>query len=224
MAIDTLDELRSAAAYWINRDDLNSTITNFSPASIDPAIDQAIAFATDTIGNDLCESGGYGRMETVTTLYSTAATETISLPTDFKLHRVMAETSDPMVVLGYKDPTSLWTLYPDATQDQPLTFTIIGLTAYLRPIPTSAIRTYRFVYYQAIPDISSGSGTNWLLTYEPSLYLAATMIELAALLDETIPEKWAQIYAAKIGPLKGADKNSRWAAVPSQPSLQIKIV
>lgn len=223
MAIDTLDKLRSAAAYWVNRGDLTASITDFSPSAIDSAIDQAIAFATDTVGNDLVESGGYGRMETVTVLSSTASTETISLPTDYKLQRAMVETSNPLKVLAYKDPVSLWTLYPDSATGQPEAFTIIGSTIYLRRIPDS-VRSYRFVYYQAIPDITTGSGTNWLLTYEPSLYLAATMIELAALLNETIPEKWANIYAAKVGPLKGADKNSRWAAIPAQPSLQVKVV
>ena len=223
MAINTLDKLRSAVAYWADRDDLISSITNFSPASIDSAIDQAITFATDTIGNDLIESGGYGDMETVTVLSSAASTETISLPSDYKLQRALVETSNPLKVLVYKDPISLWNLYPDSTTDQPEAFTIIGATLYLRPIPDS-IRTYRFVYYAAIEDISSGSGTNWLLTKQPSLYLAGALIELAALLEEDVPAKWAQIYTAKIGPLKGADKNSRWAAVPAQPSLQVKIV
>ena len=223
MAVDSLDKLRSAAAFWANRDDLVSAITTFSPASIDSAIDQAITFATDTVGNDLAESGGYGDMETVTTLSSAASTETISLPSDYKLQRALVETSDPLKVLVYKDPVSLWNLYPDSTTGQPEAFTIIGSTLYLRPISDS-VRTYRFVYYASIPDISSGSGTNWLLTKQPSLYLAATMIELAALLEEEVPAKWAQIYTAKIGPLKGADKNSRWAAVPAQPSLQVKMV
>lgn len=223
MAVDTLDKLRAAAAYWANRDDLLSTITTFSPASIDGAIDQAITFATDTIGNDLVESGGYGSMETVTTLYSTASQEYINLPSDYKLHRALVDTTDPLKVLTYKDPTSLWVAYPDATTGQPEAFTIIGSQLYLRPIPGSA-RTYRFVFYASIPDISSGSGTNWLLTQQPSLYLAATLIELAALIEVDVPDKWAKIYAAKIGPLKGADKNSRWAAVPAQPTLQVKIV
>ena len=223
MAINTLDKLRSAVAYWANRDDLVSSITNFSPATIDSAIDQAITFATDTIGNDLIESGGYGSMETVTSLSSTASTETISLPSDYKLQRAMVETSNPLKVLVFKDPTSLWNLYPDSTTGQPEAFTIIGTTLYLRPIPDS-VRTYRFVYYAEIADISSASGTNWLLTNQPSLYLAGAMIELAALLEQDVPAKWAQIYTAKIGPLKGADKNSRWAAVPAQPSLQVKVV
>ena len=223
MAINTLDKLRAAAAYWINRDDLNASITNFSPASIDSAIDQAITFATDTIANDLTESGGFGRMETVTVLSSVASTETVNLPSDYRLQRAMVETSNPMKVLAFKDPTSLWSLYPDSATGQPAAYTIIGVVAYLRPIPDS-VRSYRFVYYADIEDISSGSGTNWLLTRQPSLYLAATMIELGALLEVGVPDKWAQIYAAKIGPLKGADKNSRWAAVPAQPSLQVQVV
>lgn len=223
MSIDTLDKLRSAAAYWANRDDLISSVTTFSPASIDSAIDQAIAFATDTVGNDLVESGGYGDMETVTSMYSTASTGTMSLPSDYKLTRLLMEGSDPIKILAFKDPTSLFTLYPTSTTGQPEAYTIIGSTVYAMPIPDS-VRTYSLFYYQAIPDISTGSGTNWLLTKQPSLYLAATMIELAALLEESVPDKWAQIYTAKIGPLKGADKNSRWAAIPSQPSLQIKVV
>lgn len=223
MAVDTLDELRAAAAYWINRDDLGNQITTFSPATIDSAIDQAIDFGADTIENDLIESGGYGDMENLTVLTSTASQEYINLPSDYRLHRVLMETTNPNKVLTFKDPTSLWTLYPDTASGQPEAFTIIGSRIYLRPIPDSA-RSYRFVNYQMIPAISTGGGTNWLLTKQPSLYLASVMIELGALLEVQIPDKWAQIYTAKIGPLKGADKNSRWAAIPAQPSLQVKVV
>ena len=225
MAIDTYDKLQAAVADTVNRDDLSATVTEFSPTQIDGAIKRAIAYAEKALQRDIVARGGTKHMETVNTaLLTTAGQETLSLPDGFLGARVLAIATDPMRVLEFVDPNTLFAQYPSATTGTPEKYTLIGAsTAYVRPIPERAYPV-RLIYTAALPALSATQTTNWLLINAPDLYIAAAMLELCIYLenDERL-QFWKMYYDERLSALMGDDRNSRWAAVPTKPNLQVAI-
>ncbi|MDX2143021.1 MAG: hypothetical protein SFV19_06680 [Rhodospirillaceae bacterium] len=225
MAIDTYDKLQAAVADTVNRDDLSADVTSFSPAQIDGAIKRAIAYAEKTIQRDLVARGGVKHMEAVkSTLTTAAGVETLTLPEDFLGVRVLAITGDPLCVLEFVDPNSLFIQYPDAAPGRPQKYTIVGAaTAYLRPVPAGAY-PLRLIYTQAIPALSAVQTHNWLLLQAPDLYIGAAMLELCIYLenDERLPF-WKAYYDEKLNALLGDDKQTRWSAVPTKPTVQVAL-
>lgn len=225
MAIDTFDKLQAAIADTVNRDDLSADVSTFSPATIDGMIKRSIEYATTTIGRDLISRGGHKGMETVTnSLTLTGGTETLTLPTDFLGARAFILTTNPLQVLDFVDPTTLWTQYPNSVSGKPEKYAIVGTgTAYLRPIPDTSYTT-RLVYFAKIPALSSTQTTNWLLTANPDIYIAAAMIELCIYLEnDDRLQFWKGYYDQKMNDLMGDDRNTRWSAVPAKPNLQVAI-
>lgn len=224
MAIDTYAKLQSALADTVNRDDLSADVTTFSPAQIDGAIKRAIAYATASIERDLIARGGHKNMETITNaLTTTASQETLSVPSGFKGARLFALTTNPYRVLEFVDPNTLFTQYPSTASAQPEKYTLIAGTVYLRPIPDQAYST-RLIYNAALDVLSDTTTTNWLLTSHPDIYISAGMVELCIYLenDERL-QYWRGYYDQKMNDLMGDDRQVRWAAVPSKPSLQVAI-
>lgn len=225
MAVSTYLALRAAIADTANRDDISADVTAYEGTTIDSMIKRSVENATAMINRDLVARGGHKNMEQVDTSISTVAgTETITFTTSFSGHRTLLLSTDPLTVLEFVDPTTLWTQYGDAAPAQPEKFTIVGTrTAYLRPIPDSAYGT-RLVYYEKLASLSDDSDTNWVLTSHPDVYIAAAMIDLCINLenDERI-QFWKGYYDQKLNDLMGDDRNVRWAGVPTKPSLQVSI-
>jgi hypothetical protein len=225
MAVDTFLKLRAAIADTVNRDDLSADVTAYEGTTIDSQIKRAVENATATITRDLVSRGGHKNMEALNAALSTTVNvEYVDFPSDFAGVRTLFLTSDPMAVLAFVDPTTLWTQYPNSAPDKPEKYTIIGARrAYLRPIPDG---TYgiRLVYYQALTALSADADTNWLLTSHPDIYIGAAMIELCIVLenDERL-QFWKGYYDQKLNDLMGDDRNVRWAAVPASPQLQVAI-
>lgn len=225
MAVDTYDKLQATLADTVNRDDLSADVTTFSPAQIDSAIKRAIDYGTRTIQRDLMAlNGGHKSMEAISnSLTTTASGETVTLPTDFLSARAFMTTGTPYRVLEFKDPNSLFQQYPNTTTGQPVAYTLIAGTAYLRPIP-DGVYTLRLIYNQTIPALTSSNTSNWILASHPDLYVAAGMLELAIYLEnETSAAIWKARYDEHLNRLMGNDKASRWATVPVKPSLQVAI-
>lgn len=139
MAIDTNLKLRAAVADTVNRDDLSADVIAFEGTAIEGMIRRAVASATIAIQRDLVARGGHKNMEAVTTSLSTAAgTEYVDFPEDFAGARTVMIASDPLRVLEFVDPTTLWSQYPYAATGKPEKYAIIGTRrAYLRPVPDS---------------------------------------------------------------------------------------
>jgi hypothetical protein len=225
MAIDTYDKLQAAVADTVNRDDLSAEVTTFSPTQIDGAITRAIAYAEKALQRDIVARGGTKHMETVTNaLVTTAGAETLSLPEGFLGARVLAVMADPMRVLEFVDPNTLFTQYPSALTGTPEKYTIVGAaTAYLRPVPDRA-HTLRLIYTAAIPALSPTTPTNWLLLAAPDLYIGAAMQELCIYLEnDDRLQFWKMYVDERLSALMGDDRNTRWAAVPAKPSVQVAI-
>lgn len=225
MAIDTHLKLRAAVASTINRDDLSADITAFEGTTIESEIKRAVAIATASVQRDLVSRGGHKGMEALdATLTTAAGTEYVDFPADFVGVRSFILMSDPLRVLVFLDPTGLWTAYPNAAQNKPEKFTIIGARrAYLRPIPDAAY-TIRLVYSQALTALDGDTDTNWLLTSHPDIYIAACMIEVCLIVEnDDRLQYWKGIYDQKMNDLMGDDRNVRWAAVPAMPTLPVAI-
>jgi hypothetical protein len=225
MAIDSYAKLQSAIADTVNRDDLAADVTTFSPAAIDGMIKRAIEYGTHYLNRNINARGGIKFQETVSNALATVAgTETVTLPTDFAGARTFYLATDPITILEFVDPTTLFTQYPSAATGTPLKYTIVGTnTAYLRPIPDSAYTT-RLIYYAKIPALSDTDTTNWVLTNGPDVYIAAAMIELCIYLEnDDRLQFWKGKLDEAINDMMGDDRQVRWAAVPSKPNLQVSI-
>ncbi len=225
MPIDNYNKLQSAIADTVNRDDLSVDVTAFSPAQIEGAIKRAISYAEKAIQRDIVSRGGTKHMETVkNTLSTTAGQEIILLPPDFLGVRMLAITSDPMRVLEFTDPNTLFVQYPSGATGQPEKYTLVGTnTAYVRPVPDRGY-PLRLIYTAALPALSTEQTANWLLLNAPDLYIGAAMLELCIYLEnDDRLQFWKMYYDERLNALLGDDKNSRWSAVPVKPSVQVSI-
>lgn len=105
------------------------------------------------------------------------------LPSDYLTWRRATWTGTPQRELEYVQPSILRYYHPIVSsanlifdQDFPTMFTIEGGNFILRPIDSTAVE---FDYYQLIPSLASqgSTGTNWLHSAHPDLYLAGSMAE-----------------------------------------------
>lgn len=84
------------------------------------------------------------------------------------------------------------------------------------PYPDSDY-TVQGTYYQAAPQLSVSTPTNWMVTNYPLCLHAACMVEVAKfLLDDTMLTRWATIYKQRLQSIVDADKGERWAASTMQ--------
>lgn len=225
MAVDTYIKLRADVADTINRDDLSADVTAFEGTTIESQTKRAVTTATAAIQSDLIARGGTKAMETVDdTLTTTAAQEYIDFPTDFGGARAFVITTNPLVVLEFVDPTTLWTQYPNSTPQKPEKYTLIGnRRAYLRPIPDSTYST-RLVYTEALDALVNDNDTNWLLTLRPDIYRQRAMMEICLFIEnDDRLQFWKGLYDQNMNDFLGDDRNVRWAAVPTKPNLQVSI-
>lgn len=225
MAIDTCIKLRAAIADTANRDDLSADVPVFEGATIEGMIKRAVANATATIQRDLVARGGHKNMETLdTTLVTSAGVEYLDFPADFAGARTFLLAGDPLRVLEFVDPTTLWSQYAAAAAGRPEKYTIVGARrAYLRPVPDSGYTT-RLVYTQALPALEDDAATNWVLTQHPDIYVGAAMMELCLYLEnDTRLAFWKAYYDLKLTQLMGEDRNVRWAAMPQKPNLRVAL-
>jgi len=225
MAIDTYAKLQAAVGDTANRDDMFADVTAYSPSTIDGMVKRAIANATAGIQRDLVSRGGNKNMESLTSSLTTAlGVEYMDFPTDFAGARTFLIATDPVQILEFVDPTTLFTQYPNATTGKPEKYTIVGTNrAYMRPIPDASYAT-KLIYTQQIPALSTTNTTNWVLTYHPDIYVERSMMEISIFLEnDDRLQYWKGYYDQNVNDLMGDDRNVRWAAVPTKPNLQVSI-
>lgn len=211
-------QLQSSIAWFANRDDLFASITNFSPSTIDSAIQIAIALAETSVDRDINSRGGIKYAETVNNAL-TLSGETLTLPADFRSVSSFMLTTDPFQVLVPMTPNQLFSTYTSASvTGYPTTYAIVGTnTAYLRPVPDGNY-TVRLIYKAALAGLSSTNTTNWLLTNAPQVYLGASMVELSIMLEnDAALVKWKGYYDQKMDDLMGDDRMTRWTGVNPTP-------
>jgi hypothetical protein len=150
MALSTHANLLAAVAAWLGRSDLAATIPDF------------ITLAENEFNRTLRTI----EMEATTSL--TIASGSVAVPADFLGVRSLYVAN---TILDYITPGEA--LEDDST-GSPIFYTIVDGTFKFRPAESGTATLY---YYQAIPALTSGNTTNWLMTKHPDLYLFATLAQ-----------------------------------------------
>lgn len=182
MSLANYTDLQASVASFLHRADLAAAIPDF------------VTLAEHKIFADL-----NSRMQdTVTTLSTVASTETVACPADFiNARSITVMGTSPNVTLDYKSPDQYQDEFPWGDSGTPAAYTIIGGNFYFAPLPDAAY-TIRLVYQQRVPALS-GSGTNWLMTSFPAVYLyAALSVAAAHIQDDDGLQKWEALYKAAI--------------------------
>jgi hypothetical protein len=161
MALATYADLKTAIGDWLNRADLDQKIPDF------------ISLAESTL-NDVLRQADMITQSTGVTITSGRAT----LPAD-ALEVVYAQVAsaedEPLEQIS---PQQLTMLRRTRTRDaaNPRFFAIVGRQIVVTPTPASG--SLDIDYYQRIPTLVGGSesGTNWLLTDAPHVYLYTSLL------------------------------------------------
>jgi len=123
------------------------------------------------------------QMEGTDTLTTVSGVET--LPTDFLTWRSLTQNTSPQIELEYVHPTFLRSAYGTTGAGTPQFFTIEAETITVRPVSDGT--TYTLRYWKKIPDLATqgDTGTNWLLTANPDVYLFGALFEFYSKLYDT---------------------------------------
>ena len=194
MAIGTFAQLKTAAANWLDRSDLNDRIPEF--ITLAEARFNRILRIRD--------------METVSTAISTSAgTREYNLPTGFVQMREFHLSTDPITPLAYITPEMMSRMQAGSTKAKPEVFTIIADKVRLGPNP-DAVYTTSMLYYKAFTALSDSATTNDMLTNNPDVYLYGTLLEAEPFImnDERVA-LWATAFRQAIDDIQNQDNKDR---------------
>lgn len=188
MALANYTDLQDSIADWLHRTDLTAVIPDF------------ITIAEKRIAGDLVAR----LMDTVLTQSTVANQNYIAVPSDLLNIRSIAVQSDPVTVLDYLAPDQFNSQYIYGETGIPRSFTVIGANLYLGPTP-DAVYSVLNTYQSSIPALSL-SGTNWLMTNYPHVYLFASLCASVMYTKDTsaIPA-WEQAYKEAIESVNAND-------------------
>jgi hypothetical protein len=203
MAISTYDELKTAVKNWLEIDEGDRE-------TIDAEIDEFILLAEDDFNRELRTSDMEYRATTSTeagtAFYSYPDTDTLAI-TNIQLN------TDPRVSLERYSKEQLDREYRTGT-GQPQVFTINANQIELGPTP-DAVYTMEVSFIKEIPGLSSLQTTNWLLTEQPSLYLAMVLkYAFEYFKDYPNSDRWGVRAERKLESLKEMDKKDKWSTGP----------
>lgn len=187
MSLATYSDLQTAVANFLHRADLSAIIPDF------------IALAEVRINGDLDAR----LQDTRVTLSTVAGTETVALPSDTINIRTLVCQGSPNVVLDYQTPDAISTAYTWGNSGTPQAYTVSGSNLILRPIP-DAVYSLDTIYKARVPTITSGS--NWLLTTYPNVYLYGSLCEAAPYIkDDARVQLWESKYSEAIDSVNSQD-------------------
>lgn len=182
MAIIDYSSLQSAAAGYLHRTDLTSSIPDF------------ISLAEARLNRRL----RIRAMENRAT--GTASSGLIPLPTGYREARALHVASGGAYKrIDYVTPEQS-ALYPDSGSTS--AFTVVGSNIELLP---AADLAYKLVYYKAMDPLSAGQ--NWLILNAPDVYLYATLLEATPFIkgDARI-QLWQGMLETAITDLEAEDR------------------
>jgi len=194
MALSTFDELKTAIADFLNRDDLTATIPTF------------IALAEAEMNRRL----RHWRMEVRATLSTNDQYN--ELPTGWlEAVRLSVNTSDgikPLRLLSQRDIQDKRRADADvAGEPEGYAITDGGYELYPAPDATYSIETLYFARFTALSDAAP---SNWLLTYHPAAYLYGALKHSAPYLQEDQRMAvWAALFETEIMQIDEANSAAR---------------
>lgn len=160
--IEDYDSLKAEIAEQVSRSDVTAD---------SDSVETDIQLAEKFISRELRVT----QMEKEGALSTTASTATVDLPSDFLEARDLEFNSSPKNI-EYRPRTEFKTLMIGAGSGRPEIYTIAnnstdGLQAVkFAPVPDS-VYDLTVTYFASIPALSDSNTTNWLLSYDPELYL-----------------------------------------------------
>ena len=192
MALATYTDLQASAAAWLNRSDLTAAIPDF------------IALAEARIARDL----RLRKQIASATLVTVAGTQGVTLPTDLLEVENMTLSADYDRSLQVVTPEYLDVRYPTRNDTGiPTVYALLGDQILFGTIPDSAY-TVSLKYYARLAALSV-TPTNWLLTYNPGVYLWATLSEASAfLMADDRAALWEGKYQADCSALRRAEDDA----------------
>ena len=169
MAIATYTDLKAAIADWLNRGDLDQQIPDF------------ITLAEATLNKVIRHS----RMVATTTLSISANAQKTTAPTDMLEPIMFQVATDPDYPIEQVSVPQLIILrrHRMRATGTPRFFALVGRNIEVSPSPAS-LTSVELTYYQALTALSGGNPTNWLLTYDPDLYLYTSLMHAAPFLKD----------------------------------------
>jgi hypothetical protein len=200
MAITTFDELKTAAANWLGRDDLTDRIPEF------------IVLAEARMNRTIFARAQEARA-TATLVADDAFT---ALPTDLRTIRAVQLNTTPTTVLRFMPPSMLERTYPSSTSGKPLAYAVIGGEIKWAPTPDSGY-TAEILYTQGIPALSASQTNNTYLLRSPDAYLYGTLVEAHRyLMDPAQANNFDQLFGRAMSEMKAEDDEARWGGSPLQ--------
>ena len=201
MAFSTYAELASQLESYSDRSDVTSSLGTFI----------SLATAGLNHGNEAVDHPLRVReMMKVSSL--TTLSSVYTLPADYLQYRRVVLSTGGRRPLQYITPDMADYMYGDRPFGVGDAFTIIGDEMHVFPGSYSNIE---LTYYQAIPEISSGTDTNWVLTKYPHLYLQAALLELYKFVkDAQAAAISAQLVNATIKAMHRKNEMSEFANAP----------
>ena len=193
MAISTYNELKTAVANWLDRDDLTDRIPEF------------IALAEARMNRVL----RLRMMESKYTASTVASQRNYNLPTGYVQMRNFQINTSPITPLQYVSPEIYDRLWGGSTGGTPQFYTIIANEIQLGPIPGSVL-TMEMLFYKKITALSGTNTTEQMLTNNPDIYLYGALLEAEPFImnDERVV-LWAKGFTQAFADLQEQDNKDR---------------
>lgn len=216
--IDTWAKLQSELLDTLDRDDLVADVTAYTPGTIEGAVIRAISKAERRIVRRIRTR----EFETSTTIATVPGTETVAIPTDLVMFKTVVLQTNPNVVLGQKDLSTLINDTPSTATGVPGSYAPFGASLYLRPIPAS-VQSLKVFYYNAPTPLSAANTSNTILTKYPDLLLYGALIEVTAHVeDDGRISLWKQAFDEAVKDILNDDTMNRWSGAPITASIDIR--
>lgn len=198
MALDTYDNLKTAIAQWLVRDDITSDIVDF------------VTLCEDEIARRV--ETEFERRDTITldaevvTLPSDVR-EITSLALDLTSGRGPIDIMAPEQLTIYKAASGNLTGYPRRAA-----ITTNGTELILAPVPDVAY-VAEIIYATKLDRLSSSVPTNWILDDNSDVYLYGSLIHSAPFLkdDQRVPT-WETRFEKGLAQIAALIKRRKWAA------------
>jgi hypothetical protein len=193
VALSTYTELKASIAAWAARTD----------AEFAAAVPDMVRLAEARFDRELrCRD----QSVTVTGTLAEADAGTLAIPSGLiEPILLRLDQTTPERPLFYYPASGLIGAF--TAQDEPRYLAVVGANFIIRPVPDGDY-SYVLDYYAEIPKLASqGSGTNWLLTKAPDLYLFASLGYAAPYLieDDRMP-MWQEYVSAAISSMNLASQ------------------
>ena len=195
MAISTYAELQDAVTVWLNKPDVDQTVTTL------------ISLAEADINRKLRHWKMQKRsVAEINSQYS-------AVPSDW-LQTVRFYTTDggtqPMDLISQADMIDRKALAANVS-GRPQFYAVTGGQFEFYPVPDDTYNA-ELVFFAEVPALSDANTSNWLLTDAPDVYLYGTLVHSAPFLGEDARlATWTALYKAALDGLNATSETARYS-------------